>query len=124
MKFSKEQANDTVISDDIVSNTIEQETTLQGNLASHLTVFEFNMLKTALSRVDKQMLGYFPIEDNNSNFDLVEIKTTHPNVQKTPHCKIHGAMSCVAVHKNGKLWRCIQSCQLKDCRAGCEEKYE
>lgn len=67
---------------------------------------------------------YFPINDNNSRFDLVEIKTTHPNVQETPHCKVHGAMSCVAVHKNGKLWRCVQSNQLKDCRAGCEEKYE
>lgn len=62
-----------------------------------------------------------PIEDNNSRFDLVEIKSTHPSVSPTPHCKIHGAMSCVAVHENGKLWRCIQSKVLKDCRAGCEE---
>lgn len=122
MKFSKEQIDDTVISSGIVSGRIEQETTLQGNLADHLTVFELNMLKTELARVDKQMTGYFPIEDNNSNFDLVEIKTTYPNVNKTPHCKIHGAMNCVAVHGNGKLWRCIQSNQLKDCRAGCEEK--
>lgn len=66
---------------------------------------------------------YVSIEDNNSRFDLVEIKTTN-NCDPTPHCKIHGAMNCVAVHKNGKLWRCIQSNQLKDCRAGCEEKYE
>lgn len=122
MKFSQEQNEDTVISNDIISEHIEQETTLRGNLADHLTVFECNMLKTALSRVDKQMLGYFPIEDNNSNFDLVEIKTTHPNVQETPHCKIHGAMNCVAVHQNGKLWRCIQSNMVKDCRAGCEER--
>lgn len=122
MKFSQEQTEDTVISDDVISDRIEQETTLQGNLANQLTVFELNMLKTELFRVDKQMIGYFPIEDNNSNFDLVEIKTTHANVAPTPHCKIHGAMNCVAVHQNGKLWRCIQSCQLKDCRAGCEEK--
>jgi hypothetical protein len=62
-----------------------------------------------------------PINDNNSNFDLVEIKSTHPKVVETPHCKIHGAMNCVAVHPNGKLWRCIQSNMVKDCRAGCEE---
>ena len=69
------------------------------------------------------MSSYLPINDNNSRFDLVEIKTTN-SCDPTPHCKIHGAMNCVAVHKNGKLWRCIQSCQLKDCRAGCEERYE
>lgn len=122
MKFSQEQNEDTVISNDIISEHIEQETTLRGNLADHLTAFECNMLKTELSRVDKQMLGYFPINDNNSNFDLVEIKTTHPNVQETPHCKLHGSMNCVAVFDGGKLWRCLQSNQLKDCRAGCEEK--
>ena len=71
----------------------------------------------------KLMSNYFPIEDNNSNFDLVEIKTTHPNVQETPHCKLHGSMNCVAVFDGGKLWRCLQSNQLKDCRAGCEERY-
>ena len=63
-----------------------------------------------------------PIEDNNSNFDLVEIRSSHvsaPNA--TPHCRIHGAMNCVAVHSTGKLWRCIQSNMMKDCRAGCEE---
>ena len=41
-------------------------------------------------------MNYFPIEDNNSNFDLVEIKTTHEKVKATPHCKIHGSMNCVA----------------------------
>lgn len=70
----------------------------------------------------KLMSNYFPIEDNNSNFDLVEIKSTHIKVKPTPHCKIHGAMSCVSVFNGGKLWRCIQSKNLKDCRAGCEEK--
>ena len=67
------------------------------------------------------MSSYFPINDNNSRFDLVEIKTTN-SCDPTPHCKIHGAMNCVAVHDNGKLWRCIQSNMVKDCRAGCEEK--
>jgi hypothetical protein len=74
------------------------------------------------SNVDKQMVGYFPIKDNNSRFDLIEIKTTHEKVSPTPHCKIHGSMNCVAVFEGGKLWRCLQSNQLKDCRAGCEER--
>lgn len=124
MKFSQEQIDDTIISNNSITNHIEKETTLQGDLSLQLTEFECNTLKTELSRVDKQFLGYFPIEDNNSNFDLVIIKTEYDNVQSTPHCKIHGAMNCVAVHKNGKLWRCIQSKDLKDCRAGCEERYE
>ena len=62
-----------------------------------------------------------PIEDDNSRFDLVEIKSTHPSVSPTPHCKIHGAMNCVASFETGRLWRCIQSNMVKDCRAGCEE---
>lgn len=62
-----------------------------------------------------------PINDNNSRFDLVEIKTSHPKVNPTPHCKIHGAMNCVAIFEKGRLWRCIQSNMVKDCRAGCEE---
>jgi hypothetical protein len=66
---------------------------------------------------------YFPINDNNSRFDLVEIKTTHPKVQETPHCKIHGAMNVVGVFDGGKLWRCLTSKALKDCRAGCIEKH-
>jgi hypothetical protein len=82
-----------------------------------------SMIKIQTNTVS-DLKRYFPINDNNSRFDLVEIKTTHTKVAPTPHCKIHGAMNCVAIHKNGKLWRCIQSCQLKDCRAGCEEKYE
>lgn len=69
-------------------------------------------------------MNYFPIEDNNSRFDLVEIKTDHPNVRPTPHCKLHGAMNAVAVFEGGKLWRCLTSKALKDCRAGCEERYE
>lgn len=109
MKYSKEQIDDTK---------------LPSHLLDKLTHFEISMLMSELSNIDKQMMGYFPIEDNNSNFDLVEIKTTHTKVQLTPHCKIHGAMNCVAVFEGGKLWRCLQSNQVKDCRAGCEEKYE
>jgi hypothetical protein len=99
MNFSQEQIDDTIIPSDIVTSQIE------------------NTIVCGLKY-------YFPINDNNSRFDLVEIKTTHTKVAPTPHCKIHGAMNCVAIHINGRLWRCIQSCQLKDCRAGCEEKHE
>jgi hypothetical protein len=67
-------------------------------------------------------MNILPINDNNSRFDLVEIKSEHAKVDPTPHCKIHGAMNCVAVHSTGKLWRCIQSNAVKDCRAGCEQK--
>lgn len=98
MKFSTIQMGDTIIPSNIVTKIIEQ------NIIVGLKY-------------------YFPINDNNSRFDLVEIKTTN-SCDPTPHCKIHGAMNCVAVHENGKLWRCIQSKDLKDCRAGCEEKYE
>lgn len=73
-----------------------------------------------------------PINDNNSDFSLVEIRNDSEYSQSlgwdvkwsesvSPHCKIHGAMNCVAVHATGKLWRCIQSNAVKDCRAGCEE---
>ena len=98
MKFSTIQMGDTIIPSNIVTKIIEQ------NIIVGLKY-------------------YFPINDNNSRFDLVEIKTTN-SCDPTPHCKIHGAMNCVAVYENGKLWRCIQSKDLKDCRAGCEEKYE
>lgn len=36
--------------------------------------------------------------------------------------KIAGHYKYELFDANGKLWRCIQSCQVKDCRAGCEEK--
>lgn len=107
MKFSQEQIEDSK---------------LPTNLLQTLTELEFNMYKEELSSVDKQFLGYFPIEDNNSRFDLVEIKTTHPKVSPSPHCKLHGSMNCVATFEGGKLWRCLQSKSLKDCRAGCEER--
>lgn len=96
MKFSPEQVSDTIISSDDIITQIGK------NIGSGFKV-------------------YVPIDDNNSRFDLVEIKTTN-NCSPTPHCKIHGAMNCVAVHSNGKLWRCIQSNLVKDCRAGCEER--
>ena len=98
MNFSQEQTNDTIIPSDSVTKIIEQ------NIVVGLKY-------------------YFPINDNNSRFDLVEIKSEHKNVQPSPHCKIHGAMNVVGIFENGKLWRCLTSKALKDCRAGCEEKH-
>lgn len=65
-----------------------------------------------------------PIEDGNSDFDLVELRDDGNIGRETPHCKIHGAM--VMVSKHG-LWRCPQPINLltgkcvPDCRAGCVE---
>ena len=96
MNFSQEQINDTIIPSDSVTKIIEQ------NIVVGLKY-------------------YFPINDNNSRFDLVEIKTTN-SCDPTPHCKIHRAMNVVGVFDGGKLWRCLTSKALKDCRAGCIEK--
>lgn len=74
-----------------------------------------------MSILDKALMTIKPIEDGNSRFDLVEVKTTN-SCYATPHCKIHGAMNCVATHDGGRIWRCIQSNRLKDCRAGCIEE--
>ncbi len=52
-----------------------------------------------------------PIDDNNTNFDLVELKN------KSPHCINHGAMNKVSAYDNGGYWRCLYEC----CRAGCEQ---
>lgn len=57
-----------------------------------------------------------PIDDTNTNFELVEIK------DNTPHCKIHGAMNKVSSYEGGGYWRCISSISNKQdntCRAGC-----
>ena len=65
-----------------------------------------------------------PIEDENSRFDLVELKSDSPKCRETPHCKIHGAMLKVS---EGGYWRCIQAISLltgkclNDCRAGCKQ---
>jgi hypothetical protein len=75
-----------------------------------------------MNKTDK-IMTIQPINDNNSRFDLVEVKSTN-SCKPTPHCKIHGAMNCVATFEGGRLWRCIQSNMVKDCRAGCEEMYE
>lgn len=52
-----------------------------------------------------------PIDDNNSNFELVYLNPK-------PHCKDHGAMLKVS---EAGLWRCIRTKGAKDCRAGCIE---
>lgn len=65
-----------------------------------------------------------PINDGNSNFELVELRDDGNVGRLTPYCKLHGAM--LKVSPEG-LWRCIQSISLrtgkcvKDCRAGCVE---
>lgn len=53
-----------------------------------------------------------PIDDNNSNFQLVLL------INKTPHCTLHGAMNKVSNYDNvGGTWRCL----FNQCRAGCEQ---
>lgn len=61
-----------------------------------------------------------PIDDNNSNFELVILKSTNQKIQLTPYCKIHGAMNKVSVFKenNGGYWRC-NTAEGIICRAGC-----
>lgn len=60
------------------------------------------------------------IDDKNTNFDLVELKSDRPGTVETPHCKIHGAMNKVSVFEDGGLWRCC-TCDGVTCRAGCKE---
>ncbi len=59
-----------------------------------------------------------------SDFSLVEI------YKDTPHCKLHGAMNKVSLHKDGGgYWRCItiygttrEGREVEGiCRAGCLE---
>jgi len=69
-----------------------------------------------------------PIEDGNSNFELVELRDFGNTGRKTPHCKNHGAMLKVSEYG---FWRCIMAKPLEpdkltdeyegDCRAGCQE---
>jgi len=62
-----------------------------------------------------------PIEDNSTNFTLVELKTDRENTFITPHCKVHGAMNKVSVHNDGGgYWRCC-TCDGVICRAGCNQ---
>ena len=62
-----------------------------------------------------------PIDDGNSNFDLVELKETLGTKQYTPHCIKHGAMNKVSVFESGGgYWRCSAS-KVSGCRAGCIE---
>lgn len=57
------------------------------------------------------------IEDNNTNFELVELCDKGGVGYLTPHCKVHGAMNKVSVYDGGGMWRCLQG----QCRAGCKE---
>lgn len=65
-----------------------------------------------------------PINDG-SDFDSVELKTSYPNTNPTPHCKKHGAMNKVSSYNGGGYWRCIHTVsQTQDntCRTGCVEQ--
>ena len=63
-----------------------------------------------------------PINDNNSNIEIVELRDDGNIDRDTPHCKNHGAMLKVS---DFGIWRCIQAINLStgkcqnDCRAGC-----
>lgn len=61
-----------------------------------------------------------PIPDNDSNFELVILKTGSNGVSETPHCKIHGAMNKVSYFEEdgGGYWRCNVTSETT-CRAGC-----
>lgn len=61
------------------------------------------------------------IEDNNTNFNLVELRDDSNIGKKTPHCNNHGAMNKVSKFKGSKggYWRCNA---LGGCRAGCIEE--
>lgn len=89
----------------------------------------------------KKMTNLKPIDDGNSDFDLVvtrkidgtrymrdEVTTIEVDeVRYVPHCRLHGAMLKVSV---GGIWRCIRATSLQtgkvinDCRAGCIETIE
>jgi len=58
-----------------------------------------------------------PIDDGNSNFELVYLHSDSEKIMKTPHCKNHGAMNKVSkfTDSNGGYWRC----HVELCRSGC-----
>ena len=70
-----------------------------------------------------------PIDDNNSDFSLVELKPVLGMKDKLkPSCKIHGAMLKVSHY----IWRCVQADyfwsdetgghrKIDRCEAGCME---
>lgn len=66
-----------------------------------------------------------PIQDNNSIFESVILKTDRQNIKETPHCINHGAMNKVSSFKDSKggYWRCCTT-ENTVCRSGCIEYYE
>lgn len=59
-----------------------------------------------------------PIDDKNSDFDKVTVKSDTLDTNITPHCKQHGAMNKVSVFEGGGYWRCCVT-DATNCRAGC-----
>lgn len=69
---------------------------------------------------DMGVMLIIPIEDGNSNFQIVELRKGVGTKRKTPHCKNHGAMLKVGPGIPAIL-RCVQAKGTKDCRAGCSQ---
>lgn len=65
------------------------------------------------------------ILDNNTDFELVVLKTDGAGIVPTPHCKKHGAMNKVSVFKGttSGYWRCLTT-ESTTCRAGCVQEAE
>ena len=62
-----------------------------------------------------------PINDKDSVFDTVILKTDSPDIKETPHCINHGAMNKVSTFpdSSGGFWRCTT--HFAPCRSGCIE---
>lgn len=59
------------------------------------------------------------IDDNNTDFSLVELADDGKCGVKTPHCKKHRAMNKVSQFEDGGgYWRCLTASHV-ECRAGC-----
>lgn len=66
--------------------------------------------------------GYEPIDDGDSDFDKVDF-FIGPSGRPKPYCTEHGAMNKVASWEDNEgIWRCLQSENMEDCRAGCIER--
>jgi len=67
----------------------------------------------------KDMPDFNPVVKNNINSvskGRVYLSDEY-SYKITPTCYLHGAINLVAIHKTGKLWRCLI------CNEGCFEGY-
>lgn len=62
---------------------------------------------------------------NYADISLVEIKMNRDIPNRTPHCKLHGAMNKMnTLEDGGGYWRCVTYVTKNNdnaCRAGCIE---